>query len=87
MAFAEQELTRVHERLDKVISEVTEIKVAVARIEERLPDQPCEALTTHLESHKENKARAWQIALKVINPAAIWAALAWMIARAVAEGK
>jgi len=86
MAISETEITRVHERLDNVMAIVGDIKVSVARIEERLPNQPCEALTGHLEAHKINSAKTWEVAMKFLNPAALGAAI-WALIKTYSETK
>ena len=69
------ESVRIHERIDDVAKDVVMIKVSLARIESRMPQQPCYRITEHLVDHARKDNRAWELALKFLSPAAVVAAL------------
>ena len=73
---AAAENIRIHERIDDVAKDVVEIKVSLARIESKMPVQPCHWISDHVLSHARKDNRAWDLALKFLSPAAILAALA-----------
>lgn len=55
------DIQRVHERLDKMVTEcLMPIKVGFGKLEQRfddlvIPKQPCKSLSAHLKKHKETK--------------------------------
>jgi hypothetical protein len=58
---SEDQLNRIHERIDKLIETAGETNERVGRIEERLslmpapPKQPCDILMQHIQEHKNTK--------------------------------
>jgi len=63
-------LNRVHDRIDELKESVnngmTEVKVAIARLEAVMPKQPCPGLIDLKRDVEQTKEKGWQLALKLL---------------------